>query len=327
MSHLLAREFVSHGHDVTVVTTTRAEAQGVAFPFTVVRAPSPVALLRIVSESDVVFHNNLCAQFAWPLLLIRRPWVVATRTWIRRTDGRITLRDRFKHAVLRAATVISISSAVADHLAVRSTVIPNSYRDDVFGLVPDVERAPGSLVFVGRLVEDKGVSLLLDALVKLKQKGMRPPLSVIGAGPLGDLLRAETVAKRIDRQVTFVGELRGSALSRELNAHDIIVIPSVWDEPFGIVGLEGVAAGCVAVASSGGGLPDAVGECGLLFRNGDVDALADAIERLLTEPELVRSLRSHREGHLADHTATRMGERYLEVIEGAARGERLPLGS
>lgn len=319
MSELLAREFTAKGHEVTVVTHTRSERDDERlYPFRLLRAPGPLALIRASQAADVVFHNNICLQFAWPMAVIRRPKVIAVRTWIRRDNGRRGLRDRIKGAVLRGASVISISQAVAAHLDCPSTVIPNSFRDDVFRLHPDEPRVPGSLVFVGRLVDAKGADLLLEAMSRLRQKGDTPTLTVVGDGPQREYLGSMVDRMGLSAQVTFVGSHKGEALARILNRHDIIAIPSVWNEPFGIVGLEGVACGCVAVASEGGGLPDAVGRCGVLFPNGDVERLAEAIRQLLHDQELVASLRNGRYEHVANHTSALMGERYLEILEAAA---------
>ena len=84
-----------------------------------------------------------------------------------------------------------------------------------------------------------------------------------------------------------------------LNRHRILVVPSRWAEPFGIVALEGIACGCVVVGSENGGLKEAIGPCGITFENGNVRALADQLKRLLNEPEAQASFRQHAVEHLA----------------------------
>lgn len=312
----LAARFQRAGHEVAVVTTTPGDGRD-SFPFRVVRRPSTRELLRWTRWCDVYHQANVSLRGLWPLLLVRRPWVVSHHSWYCRTDGRIAWPDRLKRYLLRfAAASISVSRAVADDLGTPSSVIPNPYRDDLFRRLPGVGRA-GDLVFVGRLVSDKGVDVLLDALALLAAEGLRPGLTVVGAGP--ERTRLEEQARRlgIEGQVDFLGTRTGEDLVKILNRHRILVVPSRYDEPFGIVALEGIACGCVAVGSAGGGLKDAIGPCGETFRNGDAADLARILDRLLRHPETHEGYLRHAETHLAVHTAERAAAAYLREMERA----------
>lgn len=316
-SEMLAFELNGLGHTVTVLTHSKLGDEPDRFPFRVVRSPKRLEVLKCVKAADVVFHNNVCLQFAWPLVLIRRPWVIAVHTWISRTDRTLGLRDRVKLATLRFASVISISRAIADHLPVPSAIIPNAYRDDSFKIIDGATREENSLVFLGRLVPDKGAHLLLEALSILKERSLRPSLKIIGSGPERELLEEQVTAFDLKAQVTFAGTLTGPDLVQQMNTRDIIVIPSLWAEPFGLVALEGIACGCVAVGSSDGGLPDAVGSAGILFPNGDPNALSYALESLMTDATRKGELRAARTAHLKRHTAAAMGLEYAAVLEAA----------
>ena len=96
-----------------------------------------------------------------------------------------------------------------------------------------------------------------------------------------------------------------------------MVVPSVWEEPFGIVALEGLACGCVPVVTRSGGLPDAVGACGVVVPKNDAPGLADELGRLVADEPARRRLLAHAPEHLARHTRDRVARRYLEVIEQA----------
>jgi glycogen synthase len=100
----------------------------------------------------------------------------------------------------------------------------------------------------------------------------------------------------------------------------VMVVPSIWPEPFGVVALEGLAAGCVVAASSEGGLPEAVGECGVLFPNGDAKALAAVLKELLTDSALREKLRAESDRHLEQFTPETIAKRYLDVFDRAVRG-------
>lgn len=314
----LARQFSQAGHDVAVVTTTEGSGPD-SFPFKVVRRPSPPALLGWIRWCDVFFQANVSLRGLWPLLLVRRPWVVSHHSWYCRGNGRIAWQDRLKRRLLRfAAASISVSQAMADDLAAPSVVIPNPYRDDLFRCLAGVERAD-DLVFVGRLVSDKGVDVLLDAMALLAAEGLRPRLAVTGDGPELPGLREQARALGIEEQVDFLGTRTGEELVEILNRHRILVAPSRYQEPFGIVALEGIACGCVVVGSEGGGLKEAIGPCGETFRNGDAADLARVLGRLLRHREAHAEYQLSAEAHLGLHTAGRAAAAYLREIEGALK--------
>lgn len=304
VTQLLAEGFLAAGHEVRVVTTTAAEAP---LPFEVLRNPGPGRLLEAVRWCDVFFHSNVSLKTAWPLLLIRRPWVVTHHVWIPRRPLRQALVGAFKRWVLRGCESVAISRAIAADFDFPSTVIPNPYRASLFRRLPGVERK-GDLIFVGRLVSDKGADLLLRAAVGLDH----PLLTIVGDGP--ERPRLEALARDLGVAARFVGMQTGEALVRLLNEHRVAVIPSRWAEPFGVVALEAIACGCVVVGSSAGGLAEAIGPCGLTFPNGDVPALTACIQELLGDPGLEEHLRAQAPEHLAKHRPEAVCARYLELF-------------
>ena len=308
----LARAFQRRGHDVTVVTRTPADGAD-DLPYRVLRRPGAGALLAAVRDCDVFLHNNISLRAAWPLLIHRRRFVVAHQTRLRQPGGGLSLADRGKRLALRCARSIAISRAVATDLPLPAAVVPNPYRDDVFSRLGDGPR-PVDLAFVGRLVSDKGVALLLTALGRLKAHGLTPRLRVIGAGPEEAALRRQVDALGLAAQVEFAGPRRGAELAALLNECRILVVPSLWAEPFGIVAVEGIACGCAVVGSAAGGLPEAIGPCGVTFANGNWGELAERLEEMLREPERLAPLLAAAPAHLARHTADAVAAGYLAVM-------------
>lgn len=315
ISRRLAEDFVAAGHEVKVVTLTESRDE-VAYGYEVARRPPKGRLLGLTRWCDVFFQNNISLNLAWPLLLVPRPWVVAHHTYIARTDMRLGLQDRFKRWALRLAHNISISRAIAETLPVPSTIIGNPYDDQLFRARDGVERK-GDLVFVGRLVSDKGLDLLLEALVSLRAEGLRPRLTVAGDGPELSALKEYVKARQLEEQVVFAGYVTGEALVELLNTHRIMVVPSRWAEPFGLVAIEGIACGCVVAGSEGGGLKDAIGPCGVTFPNNSATGLRDALRGLLTEPGRLESFRAGAAAHLARFRRAAAARSYLEVMEKA----------
>jgi glycosyltransferase involved in cell wall biosynthesis len=130
--------------------------------------------------------------------------------------------------------------------------------------------------FAGRIVEEKGRQVLVEALDRT------PPdvkLAVAGDGP--DLAQLERAA---GGRMHYAGLLPKDELWGFYTALDCLAVPSLttprWKEQLGQTILDGLAMGVPVVASASGGIPDALGDAGLLVPEGDAQALADAIARL-----------------------------------------------
>src|SRR5436190_3380757 len=218
---ILAHEFVRSGHEVKVVSTTPA-TQEKAFPFEVIRKPSPWELVELARWCDVFFQANISLKGIWPLLLLSRPYAVTHQGWYAKPNGNLGWRGHLKLFVTRFAHNISASHFVADHVSYSSTVIPNPYLEDVFFLRKGITREK-DLVFLGRLVSDKGVDLLLEALARLKTQGLTPALTVVGSGPEEPSLRKQVRDLALDDQVDFIGPKIGRELAEVLNSHSILV--------------------------------------------------------------------------------------------------------
>jgi glycogen synthase len=312
VTNLLAREFVKAGHEVRVVTQTEGDGD---FPFPVIRRPGALELLRQVRWCDVFLQNNISLRTLWPLLFVRRPLFITHQTWITNPDGSTGWQHRLKRFVLRFATSFAISGAIAERLPGPSIRVGNPYDDQVFKEVPTEERHR-ELIFVGRLVSDKGVGVLLDAL---KLLGTNRQLTIAGDGPERAALEKQVADLQLQSQVEFAGQQHGEQLAKLLQQHQVLVVPSLWQEPFGIVALEGIACGCVVIGSAGGGLAEAIGPCGLTFPNGDPVALAKAIRAILADNDDRVRLCQPAPSHLARFTPRHVAGVYLEAMEKALR--------
>ncbi|PSN16524.1 glycosyl transferase family 1 [filamentous cyanobacterium CCT1] len=318
-AEILAREFIRLGHQVKLITHTLVVSENgkeKQFPFPVIRRPSPTQLLALTLWCDVCLQNGMLLKQAWAILLTQTPWVIRHQTWLQHPSQQSTWLTKLKLFMVRFSTSIAISQPIADHLKHPSILIPNPYRDSLFYCLTDVPRTK-ELVFLGRLVSDKGLDLLLSAIADLKKKNLFPRLTVIGTGENDVVLRQQAQDLGIDIQVTFIGPKVGDELVRLLNEHQILVVPSRWHEPFGVVALEGIACGCVVVGSSGGGLKEAIGNCGPTFPNGDQSALAQTLEQLLTQPTLLARYRESASSHLRKHHQATVAKAYLQVLDEA----------
>ncbi|WP_326504274.1 glycosyltransferase family 4 protein [Rothia nasimurium] len=306
-AELIARGFVErHNAEVIVVTHTKEEATDKTFPFKVLREPSPIQLWKAIAGADVVFHNNPCMQFYWPQLFMKKPWVVALRTWITLPGQELSRIEKIKYwlkykMVERADLLVGNSKVLAGHVNAEAEVIYNSYRDDIFKVTNTEERDPESIVYLGRLSDDKGIDLLLEAVSKLVDRGLSPKLSIIGGGDYQP--EVERIIGELNLQdcVVLHGPKTGTDIADILNQNAISVVPSRIPEPFGTVTLEEAASGCVVLVANHGGLPEAIGDAGPKFTPNNADSLADQLEKLITDCDYYESFQEKIPSHVENY--------------------------
>lgn len=147
-----------------------------------------------------------------------------------------------------------------------------------------------SFAYLGRLVIEKGVSVLVEAARLLRAQGREVPVLIIGDGPERPRLATQIAASRLESSVRITGFLSGEALQRELREVGTIVIPTIMEETAGLAALEQMARGRPVIASAVGGLQEIVNGVGLTFPAGDASALVNAMKRILDEPGLASLL-------------------------------------
>ncbi len=164
-------------------------------------------------------------------------------------------------------------------------------------VAPPPSSAGFRLLFVGRLVERKGVRYLLDATAAAREQGEDVRLDVVGEGPIRPALEAHARALGLAGEVRFHGFVPDGELVRKYAECHVFVLPAVTDEKgdvegLGVVIIEALAYGRGVIASNAGGITDIVEheQTGLLVPPGDVAALTAAIVRLARDPRLAEQL-------------------------------------
>ncbi|HOA34841.1 MAG TPA: glycosyltransferase family 4 protein [Bacillota bacterium] len=179
------------------------------------------------------------------------------------------------------------------------SIIPNGIRPAAFQVsAPDPAvrqkfAAPGEKIifFIGRLVREKGVQLLLEALPMIRDRFPNVRAVIAGQGPYAEELHRLSLNLGLDRQVTFAGFI-DEETRNQLYAHaDVAVFPSHY-EPFGLVALEAMATGTPVVVSDTGGFSETVnhGVNGIRAATGNAADLAGQVCALLGNPGLARRL-------------------------------------
>lgn len=325
VSEILAGHFSKAGHFVHLLTWS-AGPNGKQFPFVVYRRPNKKRLIREHGWADLVFENNPCLRLSWPGIFFGRPTVVGLHTWIASTNSGKVQASLKKIWLKRAKVVISCSEAIRSRCWPASTVIENPYQDNIFKMIPGIPRTL-DFIFLGRLVSDKGIREAILAFQQLlllcREKGIETQefsFSIVGDGPDRQSLERLVVQLELGKHIVFTGTLRDEVLVRCLNRHRFLLVPSKWEEPFGIVALEGMACGCIPIVSDGGGLPNAVGKAGLVFQRGNINELVMHMYQLLTNPELAHLLQLAAPAQLQAHYASEVSSKYLSIIENVIKG-------
>lgn len=177
---------------------------------------------------------------------------------------------------------------------------------------PEGTRDETKLLFVGRLSTQKGGELAVRALARMQQPAT---LDVVGAGPESDRMVSVARELGVGARVTMLGPLGQEALAERYRRAAALVVPSL-EEGLGLVAVEALLCETPVVAFASGGLTDVVTDqrTGLLVPPGDVDALAAALDRVLSSPELREKLgRAGRESALARFTPAAAAAQYASI--------------
>ena len=322
-SEILATEWSNLGHEVRMLTWTETTERH-SFPFQIIRNPTVNEILKQHSWAEVIFENHPCLKLSWPAFFSRKPSVVAINIWLTRPNGRRAFLDYLKLLRLNSANiVISVSSAIRKKCWRDSIVIGNPYREKVFFPIQSIPRNR-TFVFVGRLVSDKGVHIVLSAIHYLVEKYKqnknlldKVSLTVIGSGPEKVNLYRIVSNLGLESHVRFIDFLNGPDLNRYLNQHRCILVPSVWEEPFGNVVLEGMACRCLPIVTDGGGLPEAVGDAGIIVKRNSLDEIVIAMSAVIEDPKIIEKYSEKIVSHLTKHSVEKVSLAYLNLLVAA----------
>ncbi len=237
-----------------------------------------------VTDPSVFFHLQTAQAYPAPMLVSLRVGLpkqsFASDSLLKRTFSAANWITANSKALLAQAR------GMFPEISSMSSVIYNGLE------LPDIPVEPLSferprLVCAGRLVWDKGFDMALAAMALLAERFPALQMSVVGDGPARAQLERQTVDLGLDKAVTFVGWVDPGRICTFMKSATIVIMPSRWEEAFGLVALEAALMARPVVATRVGGLPEVVmdGNTGLIVPKDDHRALADAIAFLLDHPE------------------------------------------
>jgi glycosyltransferase involved in cell wall biosynthesis len=313
MAEALATEWQSRGHDVRLTTATPLKDHEEIPHLDVWRRPSFIEMFRLLLWADIVFRNGHALRSLMGPVLTGTPFV--TRHARPLSESHMGARRMLDKVTTVLGQNVATSTPVAKSIPGTTIQIPNPVRSIFEGGGCDDDARDG-LLFAGRLVSRKGVDIALQALARLHERGRPLTLTICGDGPARNRLEAMTHDMSLTDHVHFYGWTEPTELSELYQQARVALIPS-RKEPFGIVALEAIAGGCPVVASNVGGLPEAVGECGLLVEPEDPAALANGVEDVL-EPKMRNEIREAMPAHVARHRMETIAGEYLDLLQSMA---------
>jgi glycosyltransferase involved in cell wall biosynthesis len=304
--------------------------------------------------AEMKYPNKVVYRFAtyWPTLPSQHEfyWRTPGRNWFSRIPKRILghfalamLAKEVKHYPLKFQHAICVSAASRNVLVDAGVPVSHAriihtgldvrhYLNGGEQHSLDHEDEKLNLLYAGRIYPEKGIDTVIEALIKLVySQGKRDiRLSVAGSGSVEyeEHLRQFVDQAGLSDYVSFLGWISPEAMPGLLRRFDVLLLPSIWPEPFSRAVLEGMITELVVVATRTGGTPEIIvdGENGFLFTPNDPEDLAKKIAHLMDHPESRNKIRyAGRLTMLERFTMTKMMdeiESFLEDVVHTATTEK-----
>ena len=168
-----------------------------------------------------------------------------------------------------------------------SSVITEQYRKKL-----GISKKDKVVLFVGRMSAEKGIDQLLNAVELTKVRNIK--VVIVGSYYYSENIKDEyqnklhEMAKKMDNKIIFAGYIGQDELPYLYSASDIVVLPSMWEEPAGLTMIEALACGKPVITTKSGGIPEYMGDCAVILeKNGSLPAdIALAIDKLLTDKQM-----------------------------------------
>ena len=217
-----------------------------------------------------------------------------------------------------ADSVSTVSQAVAKKIHNKSNIIVAPMGIETNTLFsPSQSQVKKNILFVGRLVKQKGCDVLLNAFAKTIDKNDEHKLNIIGDGPELENLMMLSKELKINDRVDFVGSMTQEKLSSWYRSALIFIMPSVESEGFGLVVAEAMSCECIVIASKLDSITEIIDDevDGLLVKPGSVGDLTDTLSAVLENPKYsARLAKNARNKILKNFDWSIAGKKYAEII-------------
>lgn len=280
----IAEAFIEKGYDVTIVTSTpeRCEYDD---QMKIVRSPSSLELFKLYIKADWILFSNLSVKLCWPVVFMKN------KTALHHHSSSAFNRLK-KNGIVSSVKRLIENRVISKSIHFVNSEFTKKDGGDFFEKLPTYVTYPivqntiitkhiidrysekKNAIFVGRLEVEKGVLHLLQHIEIIKEILKVEELTLVGGGSLLSSLQKKNV-----KGVNYLGAVDLVTVNKLMEESAYVFVPSIWQEPFGMVALEGLASGAVVISSDRGGLPEAVGDTGILFDLESETSFRTALER------------------------------------------------
>ncbi|HEY9850407.1 MAG TPA: glycosyltransferase family 4 protein [Leptolyngbyaceae cyanobacterium] len=345
----LAENIVRLGHECIVVTETVIKKEDERL-YKVIRKPSLKQRLILSKQCDLI-HSNGASVAMFPFAKLNNKPFIWTHNgyqilcidglgWVdgepapmspikslkyhfKKNGLKFVLKESVKLAVRRyvANNVdlnIACSNWVAKRLQCKKQVVAYTpYSLSKFKSSQNNQNFKYDFLYVGRLVSEKGVPDLIKAfhLLISSSNYSNKTLAIVGDGNIRQSLENLVRERNLTSQVFFFGSKSGDELVKIISNSQIAVVPSVWEEPYGGVTLELLAAGKNLIVSECGGHAECLGDAGLKFKNGDIQSLYQCMVKLLEDQSLAKQQIEKGASQLKNFDEFELTKKYLKIYE------------
>lgn len=294
------------------------------------RYPTLGAIVRqvrpdIFHVDEEPFNLATAEAFWWAERVGARALFVTWATVYRKYPPPFSLFERYTHRHA-AAAIAGNTDALAvlqrRGFAGPTAIVPLAIDPGLYPPHEGGRTGPFTIGFLGRLVREKGAHVLLAAAAALRGNWR---VVIVGSGVEESTLREQAARSGIADRVEFVPQVPSSDVPSWLQRLDVLAVPSLtiptWKEQFGRVIIEAMASRVAVVGSDSGEIPRVIADAGLITPEGDVAALAAALQDLLDdEPRRIALAEAGRARALAYYTWDHVARQYRDLYESVRSG-------
>lgn len=267
-------------------------------PEAFVKLRRQVEAIRNDFAPDLIHANLYGPSIALHLETNRRspvPTVIAIHTDFSESGG---MGNIVRRSLDQAAWVTAVSKALLGDIRSMFPQIKDKSSCIYNGLVTEnieprpLSADPPRVLCIGRLIRDKGFDVALDAFARVRDGFPNAKLTIAGEGLERPALERQAEALGLGESVAFAGWVEPDAVYELVSQSTVMLVPSRWREPFGIVAIEAALMARPVIAARTGGLAEVVidAKTGFLVDKEDPQALADRLKEILSQPELAARL-------------------------------------
>ena len=281
------------------------------------------AAARYAPDAPIIFYNNNIVSYDLPGFRLSRLY--------RAIGSYVTPRMALGLCVNARADAVLRDAGYG----VPSTILFYGIDEERFPVPDESERISARrdaglprdrpiVLYLGRLLAGKGIETLIDAVAEAGDLAPEPPyLLIVGSGPHEEAVRAYAAERLAGETCEIRPAIDADQVPQLLRSVDMHVLPSLPEinEQFGRVNVEAMLTGLVTVGSRTGGIPEVIGDSGLLFEPGNVSELAEILRRCFGEGADTEALRRRgRERALALYSSSAFNDRLRQIVLGLGRG-------